>query len=312
MAGMTICLSYVVITGYVGQVSLMQVALAGASGFVVSHLAQDAGIAFPLGAIAGTAFATVLGFVAGASALRVRGVSLAVVTLAAAVAIEQFGFVELDLGGGGDRLAGARAHARRDRPRAARRLPRPRRQRAEPGARLRRARRGDAARPARRSCAPQRPRPPHACRALQRAGGGGRRASTCATRSSPPGRSPSFIAGVGGTLYGYSLGSVSAERFGIVIALGFVAFAYVGGITMVSGAVIGGLLATSGLIPHVFEAELGISGTWTLLVAGVTLIANLVMFPDGIAGSREQKKKKKVEARREPTPAAGARRWPER
>ena len=50
LAGMTICLSYVVITGFVGQVSLMQVALAGASGFVVSHLAQDAGIGFPLGA----------------------------------------------------------------------------------------------------------------------------------------------------------------------------------------------------------------------------------------------------------------------
>ena len=100
----------------------------------------------------------------------------------------------------------------------------------------------------------------------------------------------SFIAGVGGTLYGYTLGSVSAERFGIVIALGFVAFAYVGGITMVSGAVIGGLLATSGLIPHIFEAELGISGTWTLLVAGITLILNLVLFPDGVAGSRHQKK----------------------
>jgi branched-chain amino acid transport system permease protein len=101
----------------------------------------------------------------------------------------------------------------------------------------------------------------------------------------------SFIAGVGGTLYGYSLGSVSAERFGILIALGFVAFAYVGGITMVSGAVFGGLIATSGLIPHIFEAELGISGTWTLLVAGVTLILNLVLFPDGIAGSQYQKKR---------------------
>jgi branched-chain amino acid transport system permease protein len=58
----------------------------------------------------------------------------------------------------------------------------------------------------------------------------------------------------------------------------------------VSGAVFGGLIATSGLIPHVFEAELGISGTWTLLVAGITLILNLVLFPDGVAGSRHQKK----------------------
>jgi ABC-type branched-subunit amino acid transport system permease subunit len=93
-------LLYVVITGFIGQVSLMQVALAGASGFVVSHLFKDAGIGFPLAAIAGVVAATVLGFVAGVSALRVRGVSLAVVTLAAAVAIEQFGFANATWGAG--------------------------------------------------------------------------------------------------------------------------------------------------------------------------------------------------------------------
>jgi branched-chain amino acid transport system permease protein len=299
MAGMTICLSYVVITGYVGQVSLMQVALAGASGFVVSHLAQDAGIGFPLGAIAGTAFATVLGFVAGASALRVRGVSLAVVTLAAAVAIEQFGFANSTWGAGATgspvpelELVGIDLG-----PRASFRgldgnVPSPVLgfvvlavvtllgllvayvRRSDLGRRMLAVRSNE--------------------RAAAAAGINVRNTKFAAWAIA------SFIAGVGGTLYGYSLGSVSAERFGIVIALGFVAFAYVGGITMVSGAVIGGLLATSGLIPHIFEAELGISGTWTLLVAGVTLIANLVMFPDGIAGSREQKKK--VEARRKPAP----------
>jgi branched-chain amino acid transport system permease protein len=86
-----------------------------------------------------------------------------------------------------------------------------------------------------------------------------------------------------------------------------VAFAYVGGITMVSGAVFGGLIATSGVIPHIFEAELGISGTWTLLVAGVTLILNLILFPDGVAGSRHQKKQQKLAATARPgdTPAPG-------
>jgi branched-chain amino acid transport system permease protein len=299
MAGMTICLSYVVITGYVGQVSLMQVALAGASGFVVSHLAQDAGIGFPLGAIAGTAFATVLGFVAGASALRVRGVSLAVVTLAAAVAIEQFGFANSTWGAGATgspvpelELAGLDLG-----PRASFRgldgnVPSPvlgfvvLAVVALLGLLVAHVRRSDLGR---RMLAVRSNE-----RAAAAAGIDVRNTKFAAWAIA------SFIAGVGGTLYGYTLGSVSAERFGIVIALGFVAFAYVGGITMVSGAVIGGLLATSGLIPHIFEAELGISGTWTLLVAGVTLIANLVMFPDGIAGSREQKKQ--VEARR--TPAA--------
>jgi branched-chain amino acid transport system permease protein len=290
MAGMAICLSYVVITGYVGQVSLMQVALAGTAGFVVSHLAQDAGVAFPLGAIAGILFATALGFVAGASALRVRGVSLAVVTLAAAVAIEQFGFANSTWGAGATgspvpelELAGIDLG-----PRASFRgldgdVPSPvlgfvvlavvialcllvaNLRRSGLGRRMLAVRSNE--------------------RAAAAAGINVRNTKFAAWGIS------SFIAGVAGTLYAYSLGSVSAERFGILIALAFVAFAYVGGITMVSGAVIGGLLATSGVIPHIFEAELGISGTWTLLVAGVTLVLNLVLFPDGIAGSQYQKKK---------------------
>jgi branched-chain amino acid transport system permease protein len=290
MAGMAICLSYVVITGYIGQVSLMQVALAGAAGFVVSHLAKDAGVAFPLGAIAGILFATALGFVAGASALRVRGVSLAVVTLAAAVAIEQFGFANSTWGAGatGSPVPELEFVGIDLGPRASFRgldgdVPSPvlgfivlavviglcllvaNLRRSGLGRRMLAVRSNE--------------------RAAAAAGIDVRNTKFAAWGIS------SFIAGVAGTLYAYSLGSVSAERFGILIALGFVAFAYVGGITMVSGAVIGGLLATSGLVPHVFEAELGISGTWTLLVAGVTLILNLVLFPDGIAGSQYQKKK---------------------
>jgi ABC-type branched-subunit amino acid transport system permease subunit len=100
LAAMTICLSYVVITGFIGQVSLMQIALAGSSGFVVSHLFKDFDVGFPLAAIAGVLAATVLGLRGRASALRVRGVSLAVVTLAAAVAIEQFGFANSTWGAG--------------------------------------------------------------------------------------------------------------------------------------------------------------------------------------------------------------------
>jgi branched-chain amino acid transport system permease protein len=307
LAAMTICLSYVVITGFIGQVSLMQVALAGASGFVVSHLSKDAGIGFPLAAIAGTAAATVLGFAAGASALRVRGVSLAVVTLAAAVAIEQFGFANSTWGAGATgspvpelKLAGIDLGTRASF----------------------RGLDGDVPSPIlgfvvlaavialgllvanlRRSGLGQRML---AVRSNERAAAAAAGIDVRNTKFAAYAIS-SFIAGVGGTLYGYSLGSVSAERFGILIALGFVAFAYVGGITMVSGAVFGGLIATSGLVPHVFEAELGISGTWTLLVAGITLILNLILFPDGVAGSRYQKKKLAA-ARSDAPPAAGGER----
>ena len=47
-------LSLVVITGFVGQISVVQLALAGVAGFTVSHLAVDAGIGFPLAPLAGT------------------------------------------------------------------------------------------------------------------------------------------------------------------------------------------------------------------------------------------------------------------
>src|SRR5690606_24698363 len=100
MVGIVVCLSLVVITGFVGQVSLAQVTLAGVSGFAVSHMAVKADIGFPWGPLVGTIAAVLIGLVVGASALRVRGASLAVVTLAGVVAIEQFGFANRRWGAG--------------------------------------------------------------------------------------------------------------------------------------------------------------------------------------------------------------------
>src|SRR6478672_3539369 len=94
------CLSVVVITGFVGQISVVQLALAGISGFILSHLATDHGVGFPQVMLIGACGATVLGVLIGFSALRVRGVALAVITLAAAVAIEQFVFTNSTWGGG--------------------------------------------------------------------------------------------------------------------------------------------------------------------------------------------------------------------
>jgi len=100
MIGTVMALSLVVITGFVGQISVVQLSLAGVAGFTVSHLAVDAGIGFPLAPLLGAGVAVLLGLVTAVSALRVRGVSLAVVTLGAAVAIAQFGFINQTWGGG--------------------------------------------------------------------------------------------------------------------------------------------------------------------------------------------------------------------
>src|SRR5919201_2010115 len=100
LIGTLIALSLVAVTGFVGQISVVQLTLAGVCGFTVSHLAVNAGIGFPLAPLVGAVAAVVLGLLTAVSALRVRGVSLAVVTLAAVVAITNFGFLNSTWGGG--------------------------------------------------------------------------------------------------------------------------------------------------------------------------------------------------------------------
>ena len=124
-----------------------------------------------------------------------------------------------------------------------------------------------------------------------------------------------FIAGMAGALYAYNFGSVSYSRFGALAALGLIAFAYFGGITMVSGAVLAGVGATEGLFPHAFDEWFGLSGNWALLIGGFALIVTLLVNPEGIAGTGYKKKQQKkrrlaaeaapdTEAPRTPVPPA--------
>jgi len=92
------------------------------------------------------------------------------------------------------------------------------------------------------------------------------------------------IAGVAGMLYAYNFGSVSADRFGAVTALSLIAFAYAGGITLISGAVFAGLLSAQALIPYALDKWFGLNGNWFLLVGGILLIFTLLQNPEGVAG----------------------------
>lgn len=85
-------LSLVVVTGYVGQVSLMQMTFAGLGGFITAKMAYNLGVPFPLSIIIAAIIAAPIGAMLGLPALRVRGMSLAVVTLGAAVAIDAIVF----------------------------------------------------------------------------------------------------------------------------------------------------------------------------------------------------------------------------
>ena len=91
---------------------------------------------------------------------------------------------------------------------------------------------------------------------------------------------------------------MTVDSFGVLVALQFVAFAYIGGITMIPGAVFAGLMTTGGVIPHFLDAQLGLSQTWILLVAGVALILCLRLFPAGIAGSWKARSRQAAATRR--------------
>ncbi len=283
MIGTIMALSLVVVTGFIGQISVVQLALAGAAGFVVSHFATDLGVPFPLSPICGLIAAVLLGELTAISALRVRGVSLVVVTLAAAVAIENFGFQNNTWGGGysGSPVPDIHVFGLNLSPNSTFHI-------------------GDSLPPSpafgwvvlaicvalcllvasiRRGTLGQRML---AVRSNERAAAASgvdvRRVKLVAFGVA------ALIAGIGGTLYGYNLGSVASDRFSTLTALSLIAFAYAGGITVVSGAIFAGLISTEGLLPHVFDKWLGINGNWFLLFGGVILLFTLIRQPAGAAG----------------------------
>jgi branched-chain amino acid transport system permease protein len=283
LIGTLMALSLVVIAGFVGQVSVVQLSLAGAAGFTVAHMAANFGITFPLAALAGIAVAVAIGMATAVSALRVRGVSLAVVTLAGAVAIQNFGFVNTAWGGGESGSP----------------VPEPQWFGLDLGPRA-----------GYRGLDHHQPSPVFGwvalvcCVALCVAVGIIRRhvlgQRMLAVRSNEraaaaAGINPrtvklsafgiaAFIAGVAGVLYSYNFGSVSADRFDAITALSLIAFAYAGGITLISGAVFAGLISAQALIPYALDHWFGLNGNWFLLFGGVILIFTVIGNPDGVAG----------------------------
>jgi branched-chain amino acid transport system permease protein len=284
MIGTLIALSLVVITGFVGQISVVQLTLAGVSGFTISHLAVNAGIAFPIAPLLGAGVALILGLITAASALRVRGVSLAVVTLAAVVAITNFGFINTTWGGGqtGSPVPEPKLLGLDLGPRAGFRgldgnLPSPvfgwvvlgvtvtvcvlvgLLRRGSLGQRMLAVRSNE--------------------RAAAAAAIDPRVVKFVAFGIS------SVIAGLAGALYAYNFSSVSADRFDPFTALSLIAFAYAGGITLISGAVFAGLISTQALFPYALDKWLGINGNWFLLFGGAILIVTLIQNPEGVAGA---------------------------
>ena len=275
-----IMLSLVVLTGLVGQISLAQAGIAGTAGFALSKLGDAAGIPFPISPLLAALVATVFGVLVGIPALRIRGAQLAVVTLAGAVALEKFIFRNTQLAeAAGNPIADPTLFGLDMGIREGRTI-----------ARVEFAILvllvvtvcailvGNLARSAtgRRFLA---------VRSNERAGASVG-ISVANTKLLAFGIA-SFLAGVGGAFLGYSRGQLSADSFTVMVGLSFLAFAYLGGITTVSGAIIAGTFAPLGIGFVILDRALDI-GTAYQILAGIGLVLTAIFNPEGIAGANRK------------------------
>ncbi len=84
-----VCLSLTVVSGYAGQLSLAQFALAGVGALVAARTASAWDLPFWLAGVLAVIATTAAGVVVALPALRIRGVTLGIVTLGIAVVVQQ-------------------------------------------------------------------------------------------------------------------------------------------------------------------------------------------------------------------------------
>ena len=269
-------LSVVVVTGYAGQVSLAQLALAGTAAFTLTFLTQSWHVPFPFAPLLAALVAGAIGVVIGLPALRLRGLTLGVVTLAFAYAIEALWFKNTDIvGRGGATVAAPKVFGMDLGIGSGREFPR-----LSFGllclaalvavalgvAVLRRSSLGSAM---------------LAVRANERSAAGVG-VNVVWVKVASFGIA-SFIAGLGGSLLAYRRTQVTFESFTTLGGLGLIATAYLAGITSVWGGITAGIMATGGILFLAAGTWLHL-GDWYDVIVGVLLIATLIGNPEGLAG----------------------------
>ncbi len=291
-----VCLSLVVLTGFVGQVSLAQAAFAGIGGFTLAKVLDAVGLPFPVGLLVAGLVTVPIGILVGVPALRIRGINLAIITLGAGVAIDAFVFNNDQISGG---LAGVK-------------VPAPRLFGLDVGIAGHRA--GDYPRIVfglvavgvfvvlativvnlRRSATGA-----HclAVRANERAASA-IGINVAATKLLAFGVS-GFVAGAAGGLLGYQQGRLSPASFSIFVSLMLLSIAYIGGIATVPGVIFAGfVLAPGGLVFTALERWFQL-GKYQPLIAGVGVILSAILNPDGVAAAA---RRARSVGRRRPTHA---------
>jgi branched-chain amino acid transport system permease protein len=273
-------LSVVLLAGYVGQVTLAELTFAGFAAFMLARFAGQMDMPFPLSPILAIAITTVVGTLVSLPAVRIRGIQLAIVTVAAATAIEEVLFRSPSFTGVGGMA----------------RVPKP----SFLGLNIGILPDGDGEYPnrafgffvllvavgsamlvvnVRRSAVGRRML---AVRANERAAAAG---GIHVPRTKLLGAAlGSFLASVAGVMMGYKFVDFSNAGFEASRGLAVVALAYIGGIATVGGAFVAGILAPAGILFTVMGAN---STDLQLLLSGFGLIIVAIKFPGGIASARD-------------------------
>jgi ABC-type branched-subunit amino acid transport system permease subunit len=274
-----VALSVVVLTGYVGQVSLAQMSMAGIGGFMLGHISSSWGIGFPWSLILAGLCAIPVGLIIGLPALRLRGVNLAVVTLGFAAAMDAVVFTSHGFAGGTGGL-----------PIKAPRLPGLNLAITQGGSYptvifgvlvlavvillgllVARLRRGPAGRML------------LAIRSNERAAGSV--GINVAQGKLMAFGLAAFIAGIGGALTGYMQGELTSDSFAAFTSIALLAIVFVAGVGRIAGAVVAGIMfSAAGLFVTFLDLHLNV-GKYQAIVAGIALVLTAVQNPDGIAST---------------------------
>jgi branched-chain amino acid transport system permease protein len=276
----TICfavlaLSVVVLTGYVGQISLAQMTFAGLSGLFLSILAGKLGVPFPLSILLASLLAVPIGLLVSLPAMRVRGINLAVVTLGLGYSVSAVVFANPAWTGGGFSPGSSL-------------IPSP----AIAGysfdglehtmrfglfalallmivvvivSNLRRSSTG---------------RKMLAVRSNERAAAAaGINVSGIKLQAFAL---SSFIAGLGGALLATSINQATYSEFTALSSIALITIIYIAGIASIAGAIVAGLAASGGVIYVLLSGIPGFA-TYYMPVSGALLIVTVIAQPDGAA-----------------------------
>jgi ABC-type branched-subunit amino acid transport system permease subunit len=272
-------LSVIVLTGFVGQISLATFALAGIAAFTMVRVTDGLHLPFPLAPMVGVLVAVGIGTLAALPAIRVRGLTLAIASLAAAVAVEEllFGW-QWFTGGLGGTAVPSPSLGPLDLGIQAVGDAYPRRAFGLLAllvlfgclvvvVNLRRSRTGWQWLAVRANE-----------RAAEATGISARRAKLSANAVA------AALSGVGGTLIAYQSQFVSKDSFGALESLIVVAIGYLAGIATPIAALVAGALADGGLLTELLDRIDDDASAYQFAVNGLLLMFAAVRFPAGILG----------------------------